>query len=127
MVKIKQNPKEYREDKDKGGDRDEIRQIQILMLLCLCLSSEGTLYDLLKMALETPGQRTLNRVTPPEDVSIDGLFEWLGELFGEAEVTEGERDLLLWQNDIKNMWPAISELKAIEEKLGFKISIEKKS
>ncbi|NEP36742.1 MULTISPECIES: DurN family substrate-assisted peptide maturase [unclassified Moorena] len=124
MVKIKHNPKGYRED--RGGDRDEIRQIQILMLLCLFLSREGTLYDLLKMALATPGQRTLNRLTPPEDISIDGLFEWLGELFGEAEVTEGERDLILWQNDIKNMFPAISELKAIEDKLGFKINIEKK-
>ncbi|MFB2980934.1 DurN family substrate-assisted peptide maturase [Microseira sp. BLCC-F43] len=111
--------------KNRGGDRDEIRQIQMLMLMCLCLPTQGKLRELIEMALASSGERTMNRVTPPEDVSVDGLFDWLTALYNQQDLTEEEKSLMKWQNDRNNMLPAISEIKAIEEKLGFKLGIQK--
>jgi hypothetical protein len=111
----------------RGLDRDEIRQIQMLMFLCLCLSPQSKLRQLLEMALAIPETETIAhaQATPCDDVSVDGLFNWLNSVFGQTDMTESEKRLLEWQNDQTNMVPAINELKTIESKLGFKISIEK--
>lgn len=111
----------------KGLDRDEIRQIQMLMFLCLCLSPESKLRQLLEMALAIPETETIAQAqaTPCDDVSVDGLFIWLNSVFGQADMTESQKQLLEWQNDQTNLVPAVDELKTIESKLGFKISIEK--
>ena len=112
---------------NRGQDRDEIRQIQMLMFLCLCLSPQSKLRQLLEMALAIPETETLAQAqaTPCDDVSVDGLFNWLNLVFGQTDMTESEIRLLEWQNDQTNMVAAINELKTIESKLGFKISIEK--
>jgi hypothetical protein len=112
---------------NKGLDRDEIRQIQMLMFMCLCLSPQSKLRQLLEMALAASETETMAKAIaiPCDDVSVDGLFFWLSSLFSQTEPTESEKRLLEWQNDDRNMLPAIDELRAIENKLGFKISIEK--
>ncbi|MGI2904117.1 DurN family substrate-assisted peptide maturase [Tolypothrix sp. VBCCA 56010] len=111
----------------RGLDRDEIRQIQMLMFLCMCLSPQSKLRQLLEMALAASETETIAKAqaAPCDDVSVDGLFIWLSSVFGQGDMTESEKQLLEWQNDDRNMLPAIDELKTIESKLGFKISIEK--
>lgn len=111
----------------KGLDRDEIRQIQMLMFLCLCLSPQSKLRELLEMALAASETETMAmaQATPCDDTSVDGLFIWLSSVFGQGDLTESQKQLLEWQNDQTNMLPAIDELKTIESKLGFKISIQK--
>jgi hypothetical protein len=112
---------------NRGQDRDEIRQIQMLMFLCLCLSPQSKLRQLLEMALATSETETMAKaqMSPCNDVSVDGLFDWLGSVFMPEEMKEAEKRLMEWQNDARNMLPAINELKTIENKLGFKISIQK--
>ena len=112
---------------DRGQDRDEIRQIQMLMFLCICLSPQSKLRQLLEMALAASETETMAKAqaTACDDVSVDGLFIWLGSVFGQGDMTESEKQLLEWQNEQTNMATAIDELKMIESKLGFKISIEK--
>jgi len=112
---------------NRGLERDEIRQIQMLMFMCLCLSPQSKLRQLLEMALAASETETMAKAQaiPCDDVSIDGLFVWLSSLFYQTELTESEKRLLEWQNDRDNMLPAIDELKTIESKLGFKFSIEK--
>ncbi|MCV3212961.1 hypothetical protein OGM63_05365 [Plectonema radiosum NIES-515] len=112
---------------NRGLDRDEIRQIQMLMFMCWCLSPQSKLRQLLEMALEASETETMAKAQamPCDDVSIDGLFVWLSSLVSPTELTESEKQLLEWQNDACNMLPAIDELKTIESKLGFKFSIEK--
>lgn len=112
---------------NRGLDRDEIRQIQMLMFMCWCLSPQSKLRQLLEMALAASETETMAKAqaTPCDDVSIDGLFLWLSSLVSQTELTESEKRLLEWQNDRENMLPAIDELRTIESKLGFKFSIEK--
>ncbi|MFH7029222.1 MAG: DurN family substrate-assisted peptide maturase [Heteroscytonema crispum UTEX LB 1556] len=114
---------------NKGQDRDEIRQIQMLMFLCMCLSPQSKLRELLEMALAASETETMAKAqaTPCDDVSVDGLFTWLGSVFTQGDLTESQKQLLEWQNDDRNMLPAIDELKTIESKLGFKISIQEKN
>lgn len=109
----------------KGLDRDEIRQIQMLMVLCLCLSPQSKLRELLEMALTASETQTMDRVVPCNDVSVDGLFSWVESLFGQGRLSKEEKRLLKWQNESHNILLAINELKTIEQKLGFKIDIEK--
>nr|ARD09209.1 DivN [Prochloron didemni] len=109
----------------KGLDRDEIRQIQVLMLLCLCLSPQSKLRQLLEIALAASETQIMTRMTPCDDVNVDGLFTWVQSLFAQGGLTEEEKRLLKWQNESRNMLPAIDELKTIEKKLGFKIRIQK--
>lgn len=112
---------------NKGLDRDEIRQIQMLMFLCLCLSPQSKLRELLEMALASSETETMAKakVTPCDEVSVDSLFDWLGSVFSQGKLTESEKELLEWQNDASKMLVAINELKTIESILGFKMSIEK--
>ncbi|MCL1467477.1 DurN family substrate-assisted peptide maturase [Argonema galeatum] len=121
------NTGEKKDTSFRGLDRDEIRQIQMLMFLCLCLSPQSKLRQLLEMALAIPETETMAKAqaTQCDDVSVDGLFNWLNVVFGQGDMTEPEKQLLEWQNDQTNMVPAIDELKTIESKLGFKISIQK--
>ena len=109
----------------KGLDRDEIRQIQMLMVLCLCLSPQSKLRELLEMALAASETQTMAKATPCDNVNVEGLFTWVQSLFGQGRLTEEEKRLLKWQNESRNILPAINELKTIEKKLGFKIAIEK--
>ncbi|MBC6480576.1 MAG: hypothetical protein GDA56_25210 [Hormoscilla sp. GM7CHS1pb] len=111
----------------RGQDREEIRQIQILMIFCLFLSSEDKLHQLLQMALAVNGDKTFRKIEPSEDVSIDGLFNWLSNMFSQGELTEEEKKLLTWQNDGSNMVLAISEIRALQDKFGFKLTVEKNS
>jgi hypothetical protein len=113
--------------KKKGVDRDEIRQIQMLMFLCLCLSPQSKLRELLEMALATSETEAMAKAMeiPCDDVSVDGLLTWLQSVFTQGNLTESEKRLLEWQNDDPNMLSALNELKTIESKLGFKISIQK--
>ena len=109
----------------RGLYRDEIRQIQMLMVLCLCLSPQSKLRELLEMALAASETQTMARATPCDDVSVDGLFTWVQSLFGQGGLIDEEKRLLKWQNESRNILFAINELKTIEKKLGFKIGIEK--
>jgi Family of unknown function (DUF5950) len=99
----------------------EIRRIQALMLLILCVSPNSDLGRMLGYALALPGKPWLSRATPITDRSFTGAKAWLESMWANGELSPGERKLVSWQNSLKNIEAAIQELKGIEEKMGTRL------
>jgi len=106
-----------------GGD--EIRQIQMLMVLLSCLPPDGKVREVLELALALPHESVLSRLSPPKDTSFDGLKTWLGSLWVREGLTSEEQALVNWQKSIVNIAAAVQELKAAEQKLGLKFDVSR--
>jgi hypothetical protein len=105
--------------------RDEIRQIQVLMILFSCLSPDSELRKVLEHALALPHEHCLSRIFPTSDTSLHGLKTWLETLWTQGELTPDEQKLVDWQRSKQNTEAAVQELKAIEEKIGLKLGIQR--
>jgi len=116
---------------------DEIRQIQMLMVLCSCLPKDGKLAQVIRMALDLDHKPLHARVRPVTDVSLVGLGFWLEELWGAAggtNISKEEQSLIRFQHDPSdqaqensNMVEALKELIRAEHQLGFKLCAQKLS
>jgi substrate-assisted peptide maturase DurN-like protein len=108
---------------DKIVDRDEIRQLQMLLALCSFLPPEGKLHEMLKLGLELSQDSWLARVSPVSDESLDGLRTWLEALWLDGGLTANEQKIVDWQNVSANMQGAVQELKTVQEKIGLKLRV----
>lgn len=106
---------------------DEIRQIQMVMILLLLASPTGALRDLFEMALTASSNQIDAKMSPCTDDSFNGIKSWLESLFAQGGLTTEEQSLADWQNDPTNMISAIEELKAIQNRTNLKLIVEKKS
>jgi hypothetical protein len=104
---------------------DEIRQVQMLMVLLSCLPSDGKVREVLELALALPHEPCLSRVSPPSDTSIRGLKSWLESLWLRGGLTSDEQKLLDWQRSGENMIAAVQELEEVEQKIGLKLGIQR--
>ena len=104
----------------------DIRQIQMLMTLFLCIKPEGKLHVLFEHALRAPSGPTLARVTPISDVSNEGLKTWLESMFCHSNLSVAEKGAIDWQTEPLNMGEAIQELEEAQHKLGIKFTVENK-
>lgn len=111
----------------KVVDRDEIRQLQVLLALCSCLPPDGKLHEMFKIGLELSQDSWLARVAPVADESIDGLRTWLETLWLDGGLTANEQKIVDWQNNSENMQAAVQELKQVQEKIGLKFGVSKLS
>lgn len=111
----------------KVVDREEIRQLQMLLAVCSCLPPDGKIHEMLKLGLELSQDSWLARVTPATDESIDGLRSWLETLWLDGGLTANEQHIVDWQNNSENMQAAVQELKLVQEKIGLKFSVSKLS
>lgn len=102
----------------------DIRRIQALMLLVLCVSPDGDLGRMLGYALALPGEPWLSRSAPIADTSFAGTKAWLESMWANEELSPGERKIIDWQNSFKNIEAAVRELKAIEEKMGTRLAAQ---
>ncbi|WP_414583110.1 DurN family substrate-assisted peptide maturase [Scytonema sp. PCC 10023] len=106
---------------------DEIRQIQMIMILLLLASPKGALASLFRTANAVSDSQVDAKMTPCTDDSFNGLKSWLELLLAQGGLTTEEQSLVNWQNNPANMIAAIEELKAIQNKINLKLSIQKKS
>jgi hypothetical protein len=105
--------------------KDEIRQIQVLMILFSCLSPDSELRKVFEHALTLPHELCLSRITPICDTSFHGLKVWLESLWTQGELTSDEQKLVDWQRSIQNMEAAVQELKVVEEKIGLRLGVQR--
>jgi hypothetical protein len=108
-----------------ANGRDEIRQIQMLMVLFSCLSPDSELREVFEHALALPHEIWLSRVTPISDTSFHGLKTWLESLWIQGGLTPDEQKLVDWQRSKKSVEAAVQELKTIEEKIGLRLSVQR--
>ncbi|HEU5227460.1 MAG TPA: DurN family substrate-assisted peptide maturase [Ktedonobacteraceae bacterium] len=101
---------------------DEIRQIQTLLALFTCLPPNGKLHELFSYALGLSEDSQLAHVTPIKDASFDGVKTWLEALWLQGGLTPNEQKVVDWQKSGHNMEAAVRELKAVEQKIGLKLS-----
>lgn len=101
----------------------EIRQLQMLTVLFSCLSPDSKLRELFEYALALPHEAWLSRITPPNDMSYNGLKTWLEGLWVHKELNSDEQKLVTWQSSAENMIAAVNELKAIEQVTGLRLNI----
>ncbi|MBW4496782.1 MAG: hypothetical protein KME26_27655 [Oscillatoria princeps RMCB-10] len=106
---------------------DEIRQIQMLMAMFLCLSPESKLREFMEASLQAAESQTTSQVSAITDTSADGLKTWLESLLAQGGLTEDEQKLVDWQNNSDNMSAAIKEFVALQDKLNIKLSVQTKS
>jgi hypothetical protein len=104
---------------------DEIRQVQMLMVLLSCLPSDGKVREVLKFALALPHEACLSRVSPPMDTSLRGLKGWLEALWVREGLSRDEQKLVDWQRSGENMIAAVRELEEVEQKIGLKLGIQR--
>lgn len=104
-------------------DTDEIRQIQMLMVLFSCLPSNGKLREVLEYALALPHESWLSRITPVSDTSFDGLKAWLESLWVQERLASDEQKLVDWQRSKENITAAVRELKAVEQQIGLRLGV----
>ncbi|WP_445249360.1 DurN family substrate-assisted peptide maturase [Microcoleus sp. OTE_8_concoct_300] len=67
-----------------------------------------------------------NGITALSDASADGIKGWLESILAQGGLTAEEQALVDWQNNSENMTAALDELKAIEDKGNFKLTLETK-
>jgi Family of unknown function (DUF5950) len=99
-------------------DQIIIRQIQGHMVLLSCMSANGKLREVFKLALaldEGPILEKVGRPDNPDD--LDSYREWLAKLWAVDSVTPDEQRLVDWQANSENMNLAIGEWKALIAKL----------
>jgi hypothetical protein len=106
---------------------DEIRQIQMVMILLLMSSPDGPLSDIFTRAIAASSTQVNAKMVACTDVSFNGLKSWLESLLAKGDLTPEEQALVDWQNNPANMIAAIQELRTIQEKTNLKIGIQKKS
>lgn len=102
---------------------DEIRQIQMLMVLFSCLPPNSKLREVFEYALALPHVPSLSRVSPVSDTSPEGLKIWLEALWLQGNLTPEEQKLVDWQGSSENMSAAMQELKAVEQMIGLKLAL----
>lgn len=106
---------------------DEIRQIQVLMVLLSCLPPDGKVREVLELALALPHKPCLSRMSPPRDTSFHGLKTWLESLWIREGLSPDEQKLVDWQRSGENIIAAVKELKEAEQKIGLKFSVQPRS
>lgn len=106
---------------------DEIRQVQMLMILFSCLPPDGKLCEVLEKALALPHKPCLSRISPPTDMSFHGLKTWLESCWVQEGLTPDEQKLVDWQRSGESMVAAVQELKEAEQKIGMKLGIQRMS
>jgi hypothetical protein len=99
----------------------------MIIILLLLASPKGALGDIFGRALAASGSQVDAKMTPCNDVSFNGLKSWLESLWAQGGLSAEEQNIVDWQNEPMNMMAAIQELKAIEDKINLKISIQTKS
>ena len=92
---------------------DEIRQMQMLVVLFSCLSPGSKLREVLEYALALPNESCLSQITPVNDISIKGLKPWLEALWVHRELTLEEQRLVSWQRSVENIAEVVRELKEV--------------
>jgi hypothetical protein len=102
---------------------DEIRLMQMLVVLFSCLSPGSTLREILEYALALPNQALLSQITPVSDTSLNGLKTWLEGLWVHQEISPDAQKIVTWQRNIANVWPVVRDLKEIERRLGFQLCV----
>jgi len=100
----------------------EIKQVQLLMVLLSCLSEHGKLREILQLALEVPKDEALANMIRCPEVSVDGLREWLPEIWA-GDLSDRMVELVKWQNTSENMTAAIRELIEVQDRVGITLSI----
>lgn len=105
---------------------DEIRQIQGVMTLLLLASPQGKLREVFNAALSASASQVEANVTALSDASADGIKAWLESLLAQGGLTAEEQALVDWQNDSDNITEALEELKAIQDKGNFKLTLQTK-
>src|SRR5215472_16284778 len=73
---------------------DEIRQIQVLLVLLSCLPPNGKLRKVFERALALPHEPILSRITPASDAHFDDFKAWLEALWGQGALSPAERELV---------------------------------
>lgn len=106
---------------------DEIRQIQMLMVLLSCLPPDGKAREVLDLALALPHKPCLSRLSPPSDISVHGLKTWLESLWPREELSSDEQKLVDWQRSGENILAAVKELKEAEQTIGLKFNVQPRS
>jgi|SRR4051812_20063387 len=104
---------------------DEIRQIQMLMVLLSCLPQNGKVREACELALALPHEPCSSRISPLRDISFHGLKTWLESLWVQKELSPAEQKLVDWQRSGENMSAAVLELKEAEQKIGMKFGIHR--
>ncbi|TAG95057.1 MAG: hypothetical protein EAZ09_09375 [Oscillatoriales cyanobacterium] len=105
---------------------DEIRQIQGIMTLLLLASPQGKLHEVFNAALSASASQVETNVTALSDASADGIKGWLESILAQGGLTAEEQTLVDWQNNSENMNAALDELKAIQDKGNFKLTLQTK-
>jgi hypothetical protein len=105
---------------------DEVRQIQALMILMMCMKPMGKLHALFEHVLRNPVGTQLSQAPPISDPSHDGLRTWLESVFAQSKLSVPDQAAIDWQKDSANMAEAIKELEDVETKLGIKLVVQKK-
>jgi len=106
-----------------GGD--EIRQMQMLMVLLSCLPENGKVREVLELALALPHEPCQSRIHPPMDTSFRGLKIWLESLWIREGLTPDEQELVNWQRSGEHMIAAVQELKEAQQKIGLRLDIQR--
>jgi Family of unknown function (DUF5950) len=106
---------------------DEIRQIQLIMILLLLAPSKGALSELFEKSLAASGHQVSAKLTPCTGASFDELKTWLESLLAHGDLTPEEQELVNWQNTPEKILAAIQELKTIQDKINLKFTIQTKS
>jgi hypothetical protein len=104
---------------------DAIRQVQQLMILCSLLPPDGSLREVLSLALSLHEEPILSRTTPMTDITPHATKAWLEAIWRENGLSDEEKELVRWQNDSDNMAAAIRELKNVEQQIGIRLVAEK--
>lgn len=124
------------DEKGSSGDRnaladsdafssDEIRPVQMLLVLLSSLPPNGKLHEVLEHALMLPHEPCLARITPVKDTSPHGLKIWLESLWVRGGLTPAEQELVGWQRSGENIIAAVQELKEVERKLGLRFGMQR--
>ena len=114
-------------DSDPAAHRGigEVRCIQHLMLLCSLLPPDGSLARALRAALSLHEESLLAHVRPVEDLHPRSTKAWLESIWLHDGLSEGEGELIAWQNDKPSMDAAVEELRNVEQQLGVRLAAEK--
>ncbi|WP_017591585.1 DurN family substrate-assisted peptide maturase [Nocardiopsis potens] len=100
-----------------------IRRIQQLMVVCSLLPNDGRLREVLRAALDLPGEPLLARTPPVTDLHPHSLKGWLESVWLSDSLTPEEKALVDWQSDSDNMSAAMRELDEVERAIGARLSI----
>jgi hypothetical protein len=114
-------------DPTKHRGIEEVRRIQYLMLLCSLLPPDGKLVEALRLALSLHEEPLLARIRPVDDLHPRATKSWLESIWLCDGGSEGEEELVAWQNDKPAMDAAVEELMNVERQLGVRLAAEKLS